>query len=54
MYLTEEQLRDYVRNRDRRKASEDRAVIRAVLLQANPEERADLVGRLGWDPLDEE
>ena len=53
MYLTEEQLRNYVRNREKRKRAEDRAVIRAVLLQANPEERAELVERLEWDPLAE-
>jgi hypothetical protein len=52
--LTPEQARAYVRNRDRRKRAEDRAVIRAVFLQATSEERAELVERLGWNPLAEE
>jgi len=54
MYLTEEQARAYVRNRDKRRPAEDRAVIRAVPLQATPEERSELVARLGWNPLAED
>lgn len=40
MFLTEEQLRNYVRNRDRRKRAEVRAAIRAAMLSGTPEERA--------------